>query len=534
MLLNEILKNNKLNYLKPLTNKSSLFKEIISVESTETPDAHKYILKHSIVITTAMMFKEDQNRLIHFIDNLNENQATGLAIKVGRFLKTLDKKVIEHCNDLNFPLLLIPDDKTLGNVYHDFLRQLWDYEQDGLTYALNSQRIFSSMLLKKPDLQIILDTLNSILDVEVALVNSFAEFTAYTHNFHFLFKKKSLANLLKKYKKIDKPYICDIIEISNGKKQEINFHKILFGTNYCYYLIIQNSEKLDKKISKFIIDQAIFAISFTITLKLNNEHFELQKKERALDNFLVLAKKGKEKEWMEITNDLIIHPFYSGIHIIIHFPEFNKFFPEHLQQEGYTLLYNWLREKFIKLENFNIIPLTFYKYYLIQSSNQDVDYLIKTISKILKNIKMFIGLESNITIGPKYFSYKGMRESITETINAVKYGKIHPKFKNVKLTRAQNYKKLFTLISNNQKEFFYETTLKKLSEDSPQKAELRETLRVWLFNQTNMQQTAKQLYLHRNTVNYRIEKCKDILESDLKDPLELFNLEIALNLSIED
>ena len=66
--------------------------------------------------------------------------------------------------------------------------------------------------------------------------------------------------------------------------------------------------------------------------------------------------------------------------------------------------------------------------------------------------------------------------------------------------------------------------------DSKNYADYRDTLRKWLMNKTDVSKTAREMYIHRNTVIYRLERCKEILNSDLNDPDELFNLEIALNL----
>jgi len=51
-------------------------------------------------------------------------------------------------------------------------------------------------------------------------------------------------------------------------------------------------------------------------------------------------------------------------------------------------------------------------------------------------------------------------------------------------------------------------------------------LRVYLFNNGSVQETASQLYVHRNTVNYRINRASEILGMDLS------NLEVRLQLML--
>ena len=47
------------------------------------------------------------------------------------------------------------------------------------------------------------------------------------------------------------------------------------------------------------------------------------------------------------------------------------------------------------------------------------------------------------------------------------------------------------------------------------------TLRCYLDNHCNVVQTARELFIHRSTLLYRLEKIKEILESDLSSPDEI-------------
>jgi purine catabolism regulator len=50
------------------------------------------------------------------------------------------------------------------------------------------------------------------------------------------------------------------------------------------------------------------------------------------------------------------------------------------------------------------------------------------------------------------------------------------------------------------------------------------------MNQMNTAETARQLYIHRNSLLYRIEKIQRILHLDLKDSDELLKLQLALKI----
>lgn len=56
------------------------------------------------------------------------------------------------------------------------------------------------------------------------------------------------------------------------------------------------------------------------------------------------------------------------------------------------------------------------------------------------------------------------------------------------------------------------------------------TLQVYLENTRNLSRTAEILYVHRNTVRYRINKCMQLLKSDLEDGNEVFAFILSLRI----
>ena len=66
--------------------------------------------------------------------------------------------------------------------------------------------------------------------------------------------------------------------------------------------------------------------------------------------------------------------------------------------------------------------------------------------------------------------------------------------------------------------------------DAVQHTEYMKTLRVYLDQNLNAMQTAKELFIHRSTFLYRLEKIKEILDSRLDDPDELVYLSLSFRL----
>ena len=66
--------------------------------------------------------------------------------------------------------------------------------------------------------------------------------------------------------------------------------------------------------------------------------------------------------------------------------------------------------------------------------------------------------------------------------------------------------------------------------DYKHNSDLLNTLDEYFLSLGNVSLTAKRMYIHRNTIIYRLEKIKEILQTDLKDPEKNFNLQLALKI----
>lgn len=99
----------------------------------------------------------------------------------------------------------------------------------------------------------------------------------------------------------------------------------------------------------------------------------------------------------------------------------------------------------------------------------------------------------------------------------------------IKYYKPLGVTELLKFIPKDQLETFSTYILKSLaySENESQEA-LRKTLRTYLDFNCDITKTAKELFIHRNTMKYRIKKCENILDQDIIDPE--FGLKLRLSL----
>jgi purine catabolism regulator len=78
---------------------------------------------------------------------------------------------------------------------------------------------------------------------------------------------------------------------------------------------------------------------------------------------------------------------------------------------------------------------------------------------------------------------------------------------------------------------FYKNTIGKLVEyDKENGTNLVETMEAYFRQNGNITEAAKELFVHRNTLIYRIDKIKMILDSDLKDSEELLEIQLGFKI----
>jgi DNA-binding PucR family transcriptional regulator len=61
-------------------------------------------------------------------------------------------------------------------------------------------------------------------------------------------------------------------------------------------------------------------------------------------------------------------------------------------------------------------------------------------------------------------------------------------------------------------------------------AELRETVFAFLEHGQQLADTARSLYIHRNTLNYRLDRIAELTGLDVRQPLPAWTLWVALTL----
>lgn len=538
--LKELLQTPRFSDLKLLTDPDMLNGEVIgSVEITETPDVEKFIPENVLILTTAMVFQDNQKDLIPFIDSLVRANAIGLGIKIGRFLNHIDEDVVAYANKVNFPLVIIPSHYPLGSLLHQVMNLVLETEREEIDFALDIQKKFSDLLVQDASNDLLVNAFSRMIRSPILLLNPFGEIISRSSHFKHHAKQAEyyVQAVFNERQKTKREHGSFIVEESSGEKTHISLTEIGVHTYFPHYLIIVNPEKVPYPTSVFAFEQAALVFQFNLyknqkvdeSIYANEAHFfnDLLNSQ-VQDSFIGTNWSSVSRNYGYIQTD-----YYQVVYIS------NKDFLKEAKnsitlktQERLFLSYRWLRKNIDtyfdhalmiwRLENNEIVLI------LQEEPNDLSEKLLDIRAKIVE----LLNTELTFSIGHSFTKWHQIEQSYTQAKLAHNERHNETTSDPIIYYRDNGMSQLFNDLDQNEIVYFCKSVLKELAyptEDS--KIDLRNTLDTYLRNQGEITQTANELFIHRNTVKYRINSCEDMLGVKVDDPEASLNIRLALKLS---
>ncbi|MCD8148717.1 MAG: PucR family transcriptional regulator ligand-binding domain-containing protein [Clostridiales bacterium] len=157
----------------------------------------------------------------------------------------------------------------------------------------------------------------------------------------------------------------------------------------------------------------------------------------------------------------------------------------------------------------------------------------QAISQIQSSLDAFAARQATCIayagISNIYDSYSQIRQALEESTQALIIAQVNQKANSCQQFQSIGAYQLFFSLSDEQLESIMDSTLSPLLDD-PGGTEMLDTLEAYLDHDCHIRNTATDLYIHWNTLKYRINKISDLLHCDLSDSHTLFNLRMAFSI----
>lgn len=537
-ILAEVLALPRFSDLQLLSSHSNLTQPLESVEITETPDVADFIPKNVMILTTAMIYKDDQEKLKPFIDSLKQAECTALGIKVGRFLDEISPEIVAYASAVDLPLIKIPSTQPLGGLLHEIVGYLRDSKTEQMSVAFDIQKRFSTLLMQDVDATRFIAEFAKILNAPIILLSPWQQVIA--HSNYFYGNQKSAEFFIEQLSKDHFQQLAQekkIFRLQDERQENIQVAGFPIRVNdyFPYYLLVLSPEQIPYPISEFAIDQAILVLTFMLfknqKIAESFEHLKTDFLDRLLDTHQEAL--SKHQNWLELwKNYRLINSDYYQLAIVygVTKPE-NETHIRYQQAEG-QLIFQWLKEQLpeilpdvalFKLKNQNKSILIF------QSKKNDHLMILQNLAERLQQA---LPITIRFALGNAYENLEDLPNSYIEASSTLEASLHAQKPATVQLFHPKGLAGLFEKIGTEDVEYFCQQQLKELAYPTePTLKELRKTLKVFLDFNCEITKTANALYLHRNTIKYRMNQCEKLLGTSIQEPETSLLLRVALELS---
>jgi purine catabolism regulator len=398
--------------LELLNNHADLDRVVTGMDTGEPPDVALYIKTNSLVLTTAMVYRENQEGLVNLIVDLDKAKVAGLAIKLGRFIDELDQRVLEKADELRFPLLRIPITSTLGVVADMLQAHLMGSKTKQFHYALDIQEKISQAMFRNASLQTLLRDFSELLSCPVLYYDYF--FDPITSG---VFESKNLiltdsrilevGNLLREeYKRTPFTDTEELLLRSSFGDIRCICTPVIAGKQYPFFLVILHAEKILEPFS-FLVTKLVGGI---FSFSTHNQRQILENEWRASEEFFYcivnkerhhdghVANIKKMIPWMQFA-DILSFMKEKNLQVIAVGYRTDELPEEFTGRDHFELIYRWLKKTtLLNNDSGLILPLISSEMFLLILRIK-AEGLLPLLESVAARLKKILPLDLRFGIG---------------------------------------------------------------------------------------------------------------------------------------
>ncbi|MCA1029795.1 PucR family transcriptional regulator ligand-binding domain-containing protein [Bacillus timonensis] len=516
LIVNDLLNRKHFEHIEIIAGQSGLHRHVKWVHVVEVIQIRNLLKGDELILSTGLGWKEDQALFLTFIKQLIEIGVAGLCIELGTHTSSIPQEAIDLANDSNLPIIVFHNEVPFVEITQDIHALIINQHYQKITDLENYSQQLNKKLLTMNHYQEILTFMQQYLHVQVIL-----KFTESDVQFTPVVKEQQRKKYLK------------LMEESAGILDGYSMARLpvqLLEKKYADLVIVTKDRELNE-FDHLILDRTTTALA---------QHL-------LRDLYVEEKRKVEESEW--------INTWLSGDH---NEDVITDFLTEHIPNvkvkggtvclfkfdSGATVLSN------TELTYFNLYVRTIFEqegFYLFPSEKRNVIILIllnkRPDSKWKERIKEGIHriLTSDINLANKSKKF---------TLGVGKYverlSHIHKSYETAQETlriqgrlsqNSQSYfyddLHMFRLISHMHRHLDLQEVIMEYLEpvieyDKQHNGKLMQTLKIYLSCNGSKQETAKQLFIVRQTLYHRIEKLETLLGDDFMHPEKRLAIEFMI------
>lgn len=129
----------------------------------DAPDAVRWLRGEELALTSTYPLLQLRHNLDHFVEELVEHGASGLGLKLNRYMKRVPQKMIDCANALNFPIIVVPEDVAWVEIITPVMSNYFETKAENVSHSERFGESLGKLSLVDSTLQDLLDDLYALL-----------------------------------------------------------------------------------------------------------------------------------------------------------------------------------------------------------------------------------------------------------------------------------------------------------------------------------------------------------------------------------
>ncbi|MFC4775793.1 PucR family transcriptional regulator [Paenibacillus sp. GCM10023252] len=535
--------------------REGLGRVVQSVNIMDAPDIIEFVKPSELLLTNAYFLRDDPQAMLALICAMDEIGCAGLAVKTNRFIHAIPDIVMAEADRLSFPIIeLTARQQSLGDTVHQSLTVILEQKTEELRFALDIHGQFTSLVLRGQGLPEMTQSLSELLGQPVLLLDT--KLSPVAESVHFSSEplrgmKQHLTDLLPLHYPSPSPFTLGLLVppmLRGSSLLVYPIHSIqLHGVLLAFSL-----DADEQSLPLLAVEQAVNVIRFEMlkrqavrerSRRYKNEYFS-NLTEGVFTSEHELLHQGRRygltgsEEIVCVTVREDPAPAGAGPAGELAASSASngtaaaslRHRSEEYRLSERELLYDLMKPA---LEKHGLPCIRFVKNHsvilLLLDPPISGHSLSETLLSIGEEVYRLHGLSISFGIGKQVEQLLDIPLTCREAAEALEFGYQAGKRRFAQPYHGRELTDLFRLISPAELHTFVSDTFLPLEVLEPkERAELLRTLQAYYDQQCSIAAASKQLFLHRNTVIYRLDKCRQLFGQELHAPAISLRIRLAL------
>jgi len=511
-----------------LAGEEGLDRVIEKVSILDSPDIVNWVSGNELVVTNAYVLKVEPSNQRQLFEGLIDKGCSALAVKLGRFIQTIPEEILDLSNKKAFPIISLSFDVIWTDIINDILSEILNKKYSLLQQSENIRDQYLQEIFFSEGYDGICKKLAKSLNTRAIICDSYGNVLCSQSYDNCAvndidLKKLANENRKKSFSNLDKS-----IELVGECKGYI-FIPIVVGNNTYGFIYLQYSPDKLHYIERQTIYHATTAAALQMLKQRSNENTENRLKIQLFKDII-----SNDAELLENTKASALsygwNLDFSNAAVI--FKSTGKKVESYGVEENEEFYYRLLKytseyEKIFSINRGNEVVS------FISCPDNDKIILLSQIEHIKRyfNDNLPARFKYKIGVGNIYSDFRKLGFSFREAKDAIEIGQVvNPDEVVYHIDDLMVYRMIWKHQDQDEINEFINTHLGKLISEDDNSMKLINTLQSYMMNRYNINQTSKNLYIHRNTLIYRLNKIMKILGINFDDPEICFNLDMAIRM----